>query len=292
MIASYFSLFTKEVIAFHNLAIIKFRVASYSISLLAYPKYEARYNNLLFVQKTNNFFDYTIKQFKKILNCSSAYDNVCSLELSTKGHKNECIKERKLFRELSKGCTSSHKLNRLLNKQLAEAMIYGGLDWHLYSSNQIKFLYTNLYLDKSNKLCLMSSCFLVLNKSIRHLSEFLNKAKANLKSLKCTVCRYINKIIYISSIDCVIAENYSRYLFKPSKQCIRDLVSNIKKKLYHKNKYGYWRANTYLSSLQAALSIKKAISLWYTYYSSMLSKQEAIKIGQIIDYVFYKWQVK
>ena len=289
--ASYFSLFAKLNNSLRKLAIVRSEVVNYSIFLLACPEWEAKYSSFIFTQKSCNSINCTVEQLKKIFNHSGTYANIHLLKLNLERCWNNYIAGKKFLKLFTKSHCSEYGINQSSNRQLREKIIYAGIEWCLYINSQAKFLYSSLHLVKSESLYLFTPCSLTFNMSMAYLSEFFSKIKANLKSLDCTVCRYVNENVCVSDLSYGFKNQLEQSL-APSKHCIKNLISSIKQELYHKNIYGDLRKSNHLNSKYAASKVVKTISLWSANYSSILSQQNMSQIERVVDCIFYKWQMK
>ena len=180
-----------------------------------------------------------------------------------------------------------HYINELYD--LLAKIIYIGLEWYLYTNLKQDYLYRCLYLTNQNQQIFFATIVSVMNRAVESVSRFLHKIGANLKNTKCVVHRSAS-LIYLADISLV--PRNTDFLIRPSQKSLNFLFDSIRKILYHKNAYGLWRRNTYMSSSQAMIRIKNILHLWHSKNSCILSKAELTKINITVDKIFYIWQVK
>ena len=291
MLVSYFKLFKQEIASFCSLKIIKSAIAKYLVCILAQPELDSKQENFTLTQKAGSFVGCIANHASKLF-CSSYFcKNAPCVLIDWQTCKIKNVDVERFSKFLGKFFFYLNTTEVFISMQLLEKAIYIGLKWYVYSNTQIKFLSEFLYSVKEKKLIFSSLCLLVFSNAIKHLSQYLSKFKVNLKSLICIFCKYVKKSVHLFYIDCV-TKNSSSYLFRPSKQSIKHLITSIRNKLYHKNKKGRWKNNNSINSLRGMVLAQEVLSIWYDCYSSILSKAEVVKINRVADRIVYKWQTK
>lgn len=262
---------------------IKLQIAKYFIFILLQPTLNAK--TIL------NFANCFTGDIKKILVTINSLKSTQLIALDMNKYDDKSIDSRKILGFLSFQPILPQFLDALGNSQLIKTIMHTGLEWHLYTNMQIKQVCKILHLVKKNSYCFFVCHMVYFDRLANYSSKYLSAFNVNLKSVQCTAYQYFDNAIYLGSIYCTSSNNCNYYC-KPSKQAVANLMREVKRKLYHKNNNGYWRASAYVCPAQALVSIEKILQLWLTYYSGLLSNKQILTINRIADYIFYKWQVK
>lgn len=291
MIVSYFKLFKQEIASFCSLKIIKSAIVKYLICILARPELDSKQENFTLTQKVGNFVGCIANHASKLFCSSYSCKSVPCVLINWQTYKIKNVDIKHFSKFLGNFFFYLNTAEVFISMQLLEKAICIGLRWYVYSNAQIKFLSKFLYSVKEKKLIFSSLCLLLFSNAIRHLSQYLSKFKVNLKNLICIFCKYVKKSVHLFYID-YIAKNSSSYLFRPSKQSVKHLITSIRNKLYHKNKKECWKRNSSINSLRGLVLVQEVLSIWHDCYSSILSKAEVVKINRVADRIVYKWQTK
>jgi hypothetical protein len=258
--------------------------------MLLQPKLDARENSLV-ANKMLNFINCFTSHANKMLKFFSSPKDIRLTALDLNRYDGKNIGTAKMLKLLSINLIFSQYLNLISDLYLVKNIVHAGLEWYLYTNMQAKQVYNILYLAKKNYsyffLCHIES----IDRIATYFGSYLSALSINLKSVKCNIYNYLNKDIYLGRIEYVFA-NSRNCLYRPSRQSVADLIDKVKQKLYHKNIQGHWRASHYICTYQALLSIEKILQSWLSYYSVLLGKMQVLRVNQIADYMFYKWQVK
>lgn len=291
LLLSYFALFTSSICNFNGLRIIKSKVVKDSTVILLKPEWEARNEAFSLISRLDGFINFEANHINKMMWRQSSCDDTCSIVLKLCKRVNKNIDTKAVLRLLDPSLNFFNEINLLLDNYLFEKIVCTGLDWHLYTNVRAGNLYRCLYLAKKRNTWFSLYSPLYSRQAIKYLSGFLDALKVNLKSVKCIICKCIKQIVHLQDIECIV-KNGLNCLIKPSRQATGYLIRELKKKLYHKNAEGYWRANAYICASTARLQLKKILSSWQIYHLGTLVKSEAAKINKIADYIFYRWQIK
>lgn len=279
----FIGLLSKSNTRLNSLKTIKLEVAKYCVFVLLKPALDAK-NSL-------NFLNCSPDHVKKILCSKHSAKSSQLTALGLNKYDNKNIADGQILSFSRIGPISSPYLSMIPSLYIVKAIVHTGLEWHLYTNMQARQVSRILHVIKKNDSCFLLCRATYFDRLINYSGNYLSMLNINLKSVKCVACQYPDCTICLNGTHCIIVNRY-RYLCEPSKAAIADLVLKVKHKLYHKNTKGYWRANAYICPSEALLSIEKVLQLWVKYYSSMLSNLQMLTINQMIDYIFYKWQVK
>ena len=253
------------------------------------PEWEAKKDSV-FSLKILNFFNCVKSHMSAIVDFSGSYRKIQLVSLDL--HRCDCknISNKRVFRLISIDSTFTEYSKLLLDLYLFKIIKYVGLEWHIYTNMSSKKIHYNLCLLKKKQSWLLLCRNKYFDKIIESVSNFLFLVSISLKNIKCNIYKYVKYIVYLDDINCIIRGS-NKCFTAPSKRSIRELVQDIKQKLYHKNKQGFWRINS-IRKLQRVPTVKKMLSRWSLYYSNVLSKAGVLQISQTVDYILYKWQVK
>ncbi len=261
-----------------------------TIALLE-PEWKAKSENRKSKNKKSSIIDYLKKCASKTMcHLQSSKDNR-SLVLNTDIYNSKNIDIKKLTKSLGSICIPCTELNLFICQYVLKKIMHIGLEWYLYTSMQINHLCFYIQSAQEKHFFFFLHCGDFSANTVEKISVFFDKLKLSLRSIKCIVYKYIKHLINLFAFD-YLGKNIFNYLFKCSDTVIENLVIKIKKKLYHKNKQGFWRANVYTSLHQPVLQVKEVLYLWRSYHSSILTKSQVLKINKTIDHMFYKWQMK
>lgn len=250
---------------------------------------------LLLKKYNTNCYIYTLKiqpelHYKSINNkyINNKFGNSFLIinQLNIYLHIQKIIGENIMFLYFVKYRNFYDKLCNLLSN-----ILYIGLEWYLYINFHNKIIYQSLLLVYKKHAIFLLSNSMIINRAIKYISNFFSIMNINLKNIKCKIFKYITNYIHLIDIDLIIKHS-ANYIIKPSKLSVYYILSLIRNKLYHKNKQNYWRINNYKSSSEIILYIKNTLYYWYFYYLDILSQKEVLKINQVIDQIFYIWQIK
>lgn len=211
------------------------------------------------------------------------------LNINTRDNKN--INVRRLTKYLGELSIHCIELNLFIGQYILKKIIYTGLEWYIYTNMQVNHLCLYMHSVQKQLFFFFLHCPSFSLNTVKKMSGFFSILKVNLRGIKCSLYQYIDYLMHLFTFD-YISKNISSYLFRCSDIVIEKLVKKIKQKLYHKNKHGFWRANAHICSHQLIFKIKEMLYSWCSYYSSILSRSKIVKINKIIDYIFYKWQIK
>lgn len=178
--------------------------------------------------------------------------------------------------------------------KLLQKIFYNGIEWYIYSKtcsdccliNNLILYNTkgySYYFSYSQReyIYTLNSCFL---RSIRY--NLYQKAWMQNKS----------KSIYLKFADIYITiknRNYEyRMILMPSLESIKNLLYRTRYLLYHKNRFNYWRYNSYLSTENVQRLIRKNLFHWYNYHRNILSVHFIKYISEKVNQIIYRWQLK
>ena len=253
------------------------------------PEWEAKKDSV-FSLKILNFFNCVKSHMSAILGFSGSYQKIQLVSLDLHRYNCKNINNKRVFRLIRIDSTFTEYSKLLLDLYLFKIIKYIGLEWHIYTNMSSKKIHYNLCLLKKKQSWFLLCCNKYFDKIIESVSDFLFLVSIGLKNIKCNVYKYVKHIVYLDDINCIIKSS-DKCFTAPSKRSIKELVQNIKQKLYHKNQQGFWRINS-IRKLQKVFIVKKMLSRWFLYYSNALNKAGVLQISQTIDYILYKWQIK
>ena len=178
--------------------------------------------------------------------------------------------------------------------ELLQRVFYTGIEWYIYSKTHLDGYFTNnliLYNTKGHSyyfsysqrehIYALNSCFL---RSIRY--NLYQKVWRQNKG----------KLSYFKFADMYIITKNKHYEYRtilmPSLESIKNLLYSTRYLLYHKNRFNYWRYNSYLSTRNAQRLIRKNLLHWYNYYRNILSVHSIKYVNEKVNQIIYRWQLK
>lgn len=178
--------------------------------------------------------------------------------------------------------------------KLLYRIFYNGIEWYIYSKNHLDCCFINnlvlyntkgynYYFNHSQRgyIYALNSCFL---RSIRY--NLYQKVWMRNKS-KSSYLKFAD--IYI-----IIEKRYyeCRTILMPSLESIKSLLYSTRYLLYHKNRFNYWRYNSYLSTRNVQRLIRKNLLHWYNHYRNILNVYSIKYVSDKVNQVMYRWQLK
>ena len=178
--------------------------------------------------------------------------------------------------------------------KLLQRIFCTGIEWYIYSKIHLDCCFINnliLYnikgysyyfsYSQGEYIHALNSCFL---RSIRYnlYQKVWMKNKGKSKYLK------------FADIYIAIKNRHYEYrmILMPSLESIKNLLYSTRYSLYHKNRFNYWRYNSYLSTGNVRRLIRKNLLHWYNHYKNILSAHFIKYINEKANQIIYRWQLK
>lgn len=224
-------------------------------------------SNKYLINKINNL-NYISTKLNLWLNSQSLFD--CSYERVQKRSIQYCQNENHLYK-------------------LLKDIFYIGIEWHLYINIKKQKIYKKFIFLSEKKLFFINQTK-VSNLNI-YIAMFIKKLNIDINLFKYSSQKVFEQKINFTDVKILMKSNNS-FKINLNSNSIKLLVSDIRSVLYHKNQVGKWRLNTYLTSTQAKLAVKKILFSWYKSYDYILDSTQISKINMTINKIFYIWQIK
>ena len=314
LIVIYFIIQNNDKTKYYGLQLIKNQITQYFLFLLLKPEWEAKYENFAYIYQSYEYIkvikDHIIVLFDTYHSCKNIYSLKIGTQLNCKH-----INKQKLTQKINKSYYISNTINIWLSYQncinqnillkyfiqsvnyennlykLLNTVMFTGLEWNIYINLKMPSIYLKILINKKQDYLFFISVSLIIDIILKSIANFLHLININLKSMKCHIYKYTNHSIVLDDINLIIQDK-TKFIVKINQQSIKSVCRFIKHKLYHRNQFGYWRANNYLNSAQAIFFIRALLSKWYKFYHDVIASEELIVINNKVDRIFYAWQKK
>lgn len=310
----YFILINRVKMSLPIVQIIKLRLSHDILLLLLKPKWLVKLERCFFINQSKRYIAIISQHISKILIKSKDYKKISKIALNPFLD----LKNIKLKRWLKKVDNNTSIIKWLYNyliqqkyinntfvliddffrltnsiqlSELLKVIYFNGLEWFLYTNKINKIIYSKLYITYHKPYLVIVAKKLLINKLFQQIGQFINLQFCNLKKLHCKIYQYSTPYLSLHTLT-VRKTKISEYIIKPSKQSIKLVIHKIRSTLYCKDQNGYWRARADTPIYKGVLLIEYLLNSWYSYYFSLISNIDILRLNNIIDNLLYSWQIK
>ena len=178
--------------------------------------------------------------------------------------------------------------------KLLQRISYTGMEWYIYSKTHLNYCFIDNLILYNIKGYIYYFTYYQVEYIYTLSSCFLTSIRYNLYPKVCIQNKSKSSYLKFADIYIIIKNRHHEYkmMLMPSLESIKNLLYSIRCLLYHKNRFNYWRCNSYLSTVNVRKLIRENLLHWHNHYKNILSIHLIKHVNEKVNQIIYRWQLK